>query len=383
MVRKYRRPILALAGALAALLAAPVAAQPTAEPLFRYKVRPGDTLSAMARDYFVSNDYRTVQTMNRVADPRRLPIGSYLMIPSRLLRVEPVGARITSYRGGVSVDGRPVTLAQMVREGMRVETGANANVTVTLDDGSAISLPSQSRIRIARLRRVLLTGSVDRNFVMEAGRSRSSVTPFKDPESNFRVTTPLSVSAVRGTDFRVAVDETGQTALTEVVGGTVGVAKDEEADETGVTRGFGVTATPAGVQKPVPLLPPPMLKSMARTPTGVAITGEPVEGAVRYRIQLATDAAFRDVFDEVVSDKPAAGFTLSDGATFFVRLTAIAASGMEGLPGTYAPGQRATPNPVAPQPSADAGTGADPSRLSLSDHGRNTQPYINSPPPLR
>lgn len=335
--------ILALAGALAALVALPASAQQAApDTLFRYKVRPGDTLSAMARDYFVSNDYRTVQTLNRVADPRRLPIGSYLMIPTRMLRIEPVGARITSFRGAVTLDGKPAALAQKVGEGMRVETGANANVTVSLDDGSAISLPSQSRIRIARLRRILLSGSVDRNFVMEAGRSRSSVTPFKDPESNFRVTTPLSVSAVRGTDFRVALDDSGEMALTEVVGGTVGVAKDEDADEIGVGRGFGVAATPGGVQKPVPLLPPPPLKSMERTPTGVAIAGEPVDGAVKYRIQLATDVAFRDVFDEAINDKPNAGFALSDGATFFVRLTAIAATGMEGLPGTYAPGNRAS-----------------------------------------
>ncbi|ATE65954.1 FecR domain-containing protein [Rhizorhabdus dicambivorans] len=338
---KRHHILLALATVAAAFAAAPASAQQPPDTLFRYRVKPGDTLSAMARDYFVNGDYRTVQQLNRVADPRRLPIASTLLIPTRLLRVAPIDARVSSYRGTVTVDGRPVALAQQVREGSRVETGANANVTVTLDDGSAISLPSQSRIRIARLRRILLTGSVDRNFVMEAGRSRSSVTPFKDPESNFRVTTPLSVSAVRGTDFRVAVDEGGETVLTEVVGGTVGVAKDEEADETGVGRGYGVAATPAGVQKPVPLLPPPPLVSMARTPAGVAIAGKEVEGAARYRIQLATDLAFRDVIDEVISDKPDADFALQDGATFYVRLTAIAPSGMEGLPGTYAPGVRA------------------------------------------
>lgn len=338
---KRHHIILALAATLFAFGAGAASAQQQPDTLFRYQVRPGDTLSAMARDYFVNGDYRTVQTLNRVADPRRLPINSTLLIPTRLLRIAAIDARISSFRGTVSIDGKPVALAQPVREGMRVETGANSNVTVSLDDGSAISLPSQSRIRIARLRRILLTGSVDRNFVMEAGRSRSSVTPFKDPESNFRVTTPLSVSAVRGTDFRVALDEGGDTALTEVVGGTVGVAKDEEADETGVGRGFGVAATPSGVQKPVPLLPPPPLVSMARTPTGVAITGKEVDGAAKYRVQLANDVAFRDVFEEVVSDKPVASFDLNDGATFFVRLTAIAPTGMEGLPGTYAPGNSA------------------------------------------
>jgi hypothetical protein len=380
-VGKQHHILFALAATMAALLAAaPAAAQPAPDPLFRYRVRPGDTLSAMARDYFVNGDYRTVQTLNRVANPRRLPINSILLIPTRLLRIGPIDARVTSFRGTVTIDGRPVALAQPVREGSKVETGANANVTVSLDDGSAISLPSQSRIRIARLRRILLTGSVDRNFVMEAGRSRSSVTPFKDPESNFRVTTPLSVSAVRGTDFRVALDDSGETALTEVVGGTVGVAKDEEADEIGVGRGYGVAATPAGVQKPVPLLPPPRLLAMERTPDGVAITGQPVEGAAKYRVQIARDLAFRDVIDEVTGDKPNAGFALQDGATFYVRLTAIAPTGLEGLPGTYAPGRPA----VAPEPAADAGDpGATASRLSLSDHGRYAQPSDSIRPPLR
>lgn len=327
------------------LVAVAMAAAPTAhaqrpdDGMFRYIVKPGDTLSGLTKSFLIGQ-YQTIQKLNKVADPYRLPIGSTLLIPEAMLRTTPVAGRISSFRGAATIDGRQAALGDEVRQGMRVETGPNASVTVSLPDGSAISLPSQSRLFVSRLRSVLLTGGVERNFRLEAGRSRSTVTPIKDPGSDFRVTTPLSVAAVRGTDFRVALDESGDRALTEVVGGTVGVASGAEADETAVPKGFGAISTPSGTEPPIPLLPAPRLLAIERTDNGVAVTGELVDGAAKYRIQLATDLAFLNVIDEAIGDKPSATFVLPLNSTFFVRLTAIAPSGMEGLPGTYAPGQR-------------------------------------------
>jgi len=328
-------------GALLALLvSAPLSAAPVDQP-YRYTVRNGDTLYTLAARYLSkTGDFQTVQRLNKIADPYHLPPGMVLLIPDALLRTEPVIGEIASFRGVVTVDNRPVAVGTSVRQGMRVETGANAFVTVRLPDGSSISLPSQSRIRIDKLRRVLLSGGLDRNFVLEAGRSRSTVTPILDPASNFRVTTPLSVSAVRGTDFRVAFDAAEGRALTEVVGGTVGVAPDADKDQTEVPKAFGVIGTAAGIEGPIALLPPPVLLQMERTATGMVVTIKPIEGAARYRVQLATDTAFKDVFDEAVTEQPSASFTLSTGVSFYVRLTAIAPSGLEGLPATFALGQR-------------------------------------------
>ncbi|MET0375611.1 MAG: FecR domain-containing protein, partial [Rhizorhabdus sp.] len=254
--------------------------------------------------------------------------------------------------------------------------GPNAFVTITLPDASAISLPSQSRIRVEKLRRVLLTGGYDRNFVLEAGRSRSSVTPIRDSGSNFRVTTPLSVSAVRGTDFRVALDPAGDRALTEVVGGTVGVAPDEDKDAVAVPKSFGTIATPAGVEQPTALLPGPKLLQVERTGgDGVMIGMQAVDGATRYRTQLATDLDFRNVIAETVSDTPAASFNGLGNVSFYVRLTAIAASGLEGLPATYALGQR---------PVADAG-GSRPQQIqfSMTGDGRTQPATLSAHPTLR
>lgn len=301
-------------------------------------VQPGDTLLSLARLYMNRQaDYLTVQKLNNVADPRKLPVGSTLFIPYAVLRSEPILGQISSFRGTVTVDGQQASTGMKVAQGVRVETGAGAFVTITLPDASAISLPSQSRILVAQLRRLLI-GGLQRNFVLEAGRSRSSVTPMKDSGSNFLVTTPLSVSAVRGTDFRVGLDPSGQKVMTEVVGGTVAVATAQDMPTIKVARKFGIIASPEGLGTVMPLLPPPALDKVERTPTGAVIVGKPVEGAVSYRTQLASDVEFQKVFDELVTKEPSADFTIADGTTFFVRLSAIAASGLEGLPGTYAPG---------------------------------------------
>ncbi|QTH22157.1 FecR domain-containing protein [Rhizorhabdus wittichii] len=379
----------------ALLAAAPLAAQPAAEPMLRYTVRPNDTLSALARDFLVGGDYREVQRLNKVADPYRMPIGSILLIPDRLLRTEPVVGKVVSFRGSATIDGRQAALGGEVRQGMRVETGANASIAIAMPDGSTIALPSQSRILVDRLRRILLTDGLDRNFRLETGRSRSSVIPMKDPASNFRVTTPLSVAAVRGTEFRVAVDKSGERALTEVVAGTVGVAAGPDPAEVAVPRGYGAISTPAGTEPPVALLPPPKLLQLEKTETGVSIVAERIEGAKAYRVELATDVAFLNIIEEAQSDEPSISLALPQGATFFVRLTAIATSGLEGLPGIYAPGVRRSAPPPAPAsgPSADAGAAeplpfrlwAEPRPLPirLTGHGLVQPRAIAAHTPLR
>lgn len=370
-----------MVAALFALLAGPINAA-DANSIFRYTVRKGDTLYTLASKYLSKTaDFQTVQRLNNVADPHNIPPGTILRIPDALLRTEPVVGQISSFRGAVTIDGRQAELGAKVRQGMRVETGPNAFVTITLPDASAISLPSQSRIRIEKLRRVLLSGGFDRNFVLEAGRSRATVTPIKDSGSNFRVTTPLSVSAVRGTDFRVALDPGGERALTEVVGGTVGVAPDEDKDEIAVPRSFGTVATPAGIEQPTALLPGPKLLQVERTgEDGVQIGMQAVDGATRYRTQLATDVGFQNVIAETVSDTPTASFSGLGNVSFFVRLTAIAASGLEGLPATYALGAR----PVAVDSSADAGgTGLRRIQFSLAGHGRTQPAILRANPSLR
>lgn len=325
------------------LSAAPAAAQSTvssrqAETL-DYVVRPGDTLIDLASAYMNRPlDYRRVQRENRVANPRRLSIGRTLALPVDLLRADPDEARIAGFRGAVSLnqDGvsGPPTSGQIVRESAVLSTGANAFVRLALSDGSHVVVPSNSRVRVSRLRRYAINGAVDHALTVETGRAESRVTPRTRP-GGFAIRTPVSVSAVRGTDFRVSFDEASERSATEVLEGAVAVASGE--DEALAAADQGVSAA-AGAVRLLPLLPAPALArpDAPQTQPQVVFEIQPLPGAERYRGRIAQDAGMIESFAEADSAPggPLAFGDMEEGA-YFLRLTALSPEGLEGKATTY------------------------------------------------
>jgi hypothetical protein len=315
-----------------------------AEPTARYVVQRGDTLYDLARNYLLRvEDYRVVQRRNHVTNPRRLAVGARLNVPLGLLRTEPVQARLGAYKGAVtiSVAGKPlpVTSGAALGEDSLISTGANAFARLDLPDGSRVTLPSQSRVRVVRLRRTLMTNAVDREFLVEAGRSESTVTPLRNPQDRYIVRTPMSVSAVRGTEFRVWYAPDEGRASTEVVHGTVAVqATGDRRATTLVPAEFGVTATKEALSSPVALPPAPALLDSGKIQDDprVAFDLAPSDRARAYRAQLALDAGFLDVFAETTSDTPRLAFDEVADGVYFVRATVVDAGGLEGVPATYA-----------------------------------------------
>lgn len=329
------------AAALVAPAAAWAAPKAKAEHVV-YVVRRGDTLYDLASNYLLrTSDYAVVQRRNRIANPRRLPVGAKLEIPVALLRTTPAQARVASYRGEASaiVQGRTVTLTRgmLLPEGSVVATGANSSVRLALVDGSQVALPSQSRIRIDVLRHTPLTGSVERTFSLEAGRSEATVTPMTKPRDGFTIRTPLSVTAVRGTVFRVIYDAQAERAWTEVVDGTVNVASSIDGSASVTPEAFGVKATSHGVTAPAPLLPPTALTAPGRVQDEADVVFDltPVPGAAKYRARLGADAGLLDIIDEVTVDQPHAEFMNVGNGAMFVQVTALDADGLEGMPNTY------------------------------------------------
>ncbi len=307
-----------------------------------YVVRRGDTLYDLASNYMLrTGDYAIVQRRNNIANPRRMPVGAKLEIPLALLRTTPTQARVASYRGEASatIQGRTVavTRGMPLPEGSVVATGANSSVRLALADGSQVALPSQSRIRIDVLRHTPLTGSVERAFSLEAGRSEATVTPMTKPRDGFTIRTPLSVTAVRGTVFRVIYDAQAERAWTEVVDGTVNVASVIDGSASVTPEAFGVKATSHGVSVPAPLLPPTALVTPGRVQDEADVVFDltPVPGAAKYRARLGADAGLLDVIDEVTVDQPRASFKNVGNGAMFVQVTALDADGLEGMPKTY------------------------------------------------
>lgn len=312
-----------------------------AEPPVSYVVKPGDTLIGLGRAYLNGpNDYKSVQKANKVREPRRLRPGSQLNIDPNLLKSTPIAASLSAFSGPVQVEAggqrAPARVGMALAEGHVVTTGPGAFATFELEDGSRVTLPSNTRVRIGRLRLVLINNAPQRVFHLDQGRGTISATPTPNPASRFEVRTPVSVSAVRGTEFRVgAADDKAQT---EVLKGAVGVDAGEVASGAPpVPAGFGVSATAAGVSAPVKLLSAPKLGPGGQNQSDktVRFAVEPLAGAAAYRLQLSRDAGFVDVFGEATTKEAAASFGEMANGTYFVRLTALDPGGLEGFPADY------------------------------------------------
>lgn len=312
-----------------------------------YRVTKGDNLYTLAARYFrKTGSYATVQHLNRIANPYRLRVGMLLVIPRALLRQEPVEAIVERYRGAVRIEGnagaRPVSVGMVVKEGDRIQTDRKSFVTLRLPDETVVALPSQTTVRIRRMRRTLLAGTVERLFAIEKGRASAIVTPMDDPHSDFQISTPIAVSAVRGTHFRVSYDPDRNRATSGVLEGKVIFASASAAVRSVPTNsgklpllaGFGAAS---GLPTAIPLLPAPDLVTPGRVQDDDQLQFDikPLMGAVRYHLQIARDAGFLDVLDETETVSPMAILPSVPNGSYFVRATAIDPNGLEGRPATY------------------------------------------------
>lgn len=320
-------------------------AQKTSDQI-TYVFERGDTLFSLGNKYLRKrSDYVAVQRLNRIADPRQIPLGKPLRIPVYLLKYRPSEAKLSAFRGSVSIASngrilRPV-VGLNVAEGSSIATASRSFLTLQLEDGSRVSLPSNSKVRITRLRHLLLTDSIDYEIAIDKGRIRSKVAPLDKPADRYRVRTPVTVSAVRGTDYRTRVDEISGTAFSETVEGEVVVATGENltsASLISVPAGSGAATTVTGAITKAELLPPPELLDPAKVQSEPALQFSiaPRDSVVGYRLIIASDAGFIDLVTEAEGQGTVLDIPTIPNGRYFVKVTALAADGFEGMPATYA-----------------------------------------------
>ncbi len=324
------------------------------EGVWRYSVRPGDNIWDLSRRYLTDwRNWTVIQELNGIDEPRRIPPGTRLDIPLRLLRLDPALATLADVSGPFTLvrDGAEHAVAPgaELRLGDRLITGGDGSALVRFADRSTVVLGSDSELVLDRLGQYRGTGMVDTRLRLERGRLETAVQPAVGSGSHFEVWTPPAVSSVRGTDLRVGLDEVGARSATEVLNGTVEVAALATARR--VLGGFGtVTRQGEPPPPPRPLLEPPAAAdlplSLERLPLRLPMP--PLVGAERFRLALAEDASFqRLLFDEVVAAGSAARLDLPDGS-YVARMRGIEADGLEGRDQVWQLEIFARPEPPTP-----------------------------------
>lgn len=345
---------------LAALHAPGVLAAPSD---WNYRVRPGDNIWDLTARYLRADvPWQRLQDYNHVADPLHLSPGSTLHFPVGWLRQGPAPATVVAVIGNAEVKtpdaapSVPVTVGMSVRYGAELDTSSAASLTLELADGSRILLQENSALVLDRLSEYGRTGMVDTRMRLKHGRVNSDVTPLNGSAARFIISTPNTISSVRGTHFRVTADESDGSARTEVVGGHVDVGND--ARHVMVNGGLGVaTAATSKPGEPQTLLDPPTVdcptQPLTQLPT--KIQWQPLRSATRYRLQVASNERFEALLlDIVVDDTQATLPGMSDGP-HALRVRGIDADRLEGLDASCNFVVAAHPQPpliIEPQPNA-------------------------------
>jgi len=327
---------------------------------FIYTVQTGDHPWNIAQRYLRdTSDALRLTRLNRITNDRTVLPGTRLRIPAQWLKLEATRVQLLALHGNATITrpdgGDSVARAgDEVAAGSRVRTGEQSSVMLRFDDGSRVLMRQTSELRLLQTDKRALGGGFLVTLELVRGGLENMVTPRTSPDNRFEIRSPAAVAAVRGTRFRVNAND--QSTWTEVLEGTVDVANATGQVQAGA--GLGTLAQLGRAPlAPVPLLAAPDLSALParleRLPIDWQLT--PVPGAVAYRTQLAPDAGFTTIVSDEVSTAPRARVLDIADDNYVMRVQAIAADGLEGIPAerpvlVYTRPQ--APTLISPEPDA-------------------------------
>jgi len=310
-----------------------------------------DTLTTIAKQFTEkSSNWDLIGKRNKISNDRTIPVGSGIIIPTELLAEEASTAKVFALAGKVKEIKKngvetELEIGAIVNEGSQIITSKNSFATLVLVDDSRVSVPSNSQINFSKLRVTKFTKSPRTEIKLVQGKVESKVTPLSQNRGRYEVTSPLAIAGVRGTHFRVGINDNGIGS--EVLEGGVAVGKTETPNAILLPAGQGNVVSATSVGKAIELLPAPSLldgfQLQERPTLQFAVT--PISNAIAYRAQISTDAQAQNVVSELLSKEARFKFENLNDSAYFIRVTAIDANNLEGIPAILSFVLKARPEP--------------------------------------
>jgi hypothetical protein len=369
-----------LLGSIAESARAQAVGKPSAqaELTFAYPTQAGDTLIGLGQRFLTRpQDWTEVAKLNHVTHTRQIPVGTVLRIPEHLMRsqsrdgqiLDAVGTSTLQLKGQSTPSAVPAKRGAPVAAGSVIRTGANGYVTVQLADGSILKIQADTEARLDQSQQFESAGFFSSMWSVMQGRVEALVTHLTGGEPRFRIKTPQAVLGVRGTEFRVDTDVARAQTRGETLTGAVGVRGKDEAL---VKAGYGTLVdTTHQVAAPRPLPPAPDLSGQPHLHERILVRMDmpAVTGAVRYFAQVADDASFQRVREQISSATPVLRFAGLPDGDYVVRARSIDASGMESADAIHRFKLKARPEaPIPHEPAPKSKWRAASINFSWADH---------------
>ncbi len=298
----------------------------------------GDTLMAIAARFTgAAGNWVALGRLNGISNNTRIAVGTVIQIPADLLLDQQVDARVIALSGTATVTNVDKTVNRLqegarIIESMQIETSGNSFVTLEVVDGSRVSIPSNTLIRITTLRATRYTRSPRTSITILHGAIESVVSPLKQNKGSFQIQSPSASAAVRGTHFRVEILPGGSTAHA-LFDGLIALERRASPDRATLQAGYGNVTSKQTLGAPVPLLAAPQLSAppALRDNAQLNLSATPLAGAAAYHVQLATDSAALHTLIETRAATPLITLGKVVEGEYYLRLAAIDANGIEGF----------------------------------------------------
>ena len=307
--------------------------QPQSQPEWRYSVRPGDNLIQFSNRYLLNpDDWHTLQNLNHIKNPYRMPIGSMLRVPLILMKQVPASAEVALATGKVGIlnadnSVQVLVIGQQLSAGTVLVTGDNSKLNIKLADGSIVSMQPNSTLTLDTLSMYSGGGMVDTKLRLQQGKLEAEANPTHVQGNQMQIITPTAVAAVRGTKFRVTSDDI--SIRQETLEGKVGLIAAGE--EVGVAKGFGSLSE--GGNAPLP--PVLLLRAPATDQLPNKLDALPInfslpaqDSAVAWLGKVSPDAQFNNI--AATSQGASLHFTDLPDGHYFLKVRAQDKQGLEG-----------------------------------------------------
>ena len=346
-----------------------------------FTVVRADTLYDLSHSVLVSvAAWHEVARINRLRNPDLITPGQVLRIPVRLMRATPANGRLVSAIGDVRIGDAAVTVGAPLYEGQTVQTGVSSSTVIELADGSRIKLPPSSLASLAASRHYgarpaesnparALGTSTDMSTVTPAAHQtngwfagalrvlRGSVEVFATKvlrAKPLEVMTPTAVVGVRGTHYRVGLDDDIRANThAEVLDGAVRFDVPRSTLGVDLTTGFGaIVGTGADASGPivVNLMPAPDLSDVPVLFDRPLVRFSMPSETVALRVQVAADESFdKTVRDQRFESGAEVRFVGLEDARWYLRMRRVDAQGIEGYDSTRSFVLKARPEPAVQQ----------------------------------